>query len=120
MPYKPKRPCAYPGCPSLTDGQYCDEHQKLRNHQYNKYERDEFSKTFYNTKRWKALRRRQLAKHRLCEECLKAGRFVEANTADHIIPIKQGGDPYAEDNLQSLCSSCHARKSAEEGSRWGN
>lgn len=29
MPRKPKRPCSYPGCPKLVDGQYCEEHQKL-------------------------------------------------------------------------------------------
>lgn len=29
MPRKPKRGCAYPGCPKLTDGQYCEEHKKL-------------------------------------------------------------------------------------------
>ena len=27
MPRKPKRPCSYPGCPNLTDGQYCKEHE---------------------------------------------------------------------------------------------
>lgn len=29
MPYKPKKPCAYPGCPNLTDAQYCSEHKAL-------------------------------------------------------------------------------------------
>lgn len=27
MPYKPKRPCSWPGCPNLTHGRYCEEHQ---------------------------------------------------------------------------------------------
>ena len=33
MPTKPKRPCGYPGCPNLTDSQYCEEHriQERRN-----------------------------------------------------------------------------------------
>ena len=26
MPSRPKRPCSYPGCPRLTDGQYCEDH----------------------------------------------------------------------------------------------
>lgn len=39
MPRKPKRGCAYPGCPRLTDGQYCEEHKKLVESQYNRYER---------------------------------------------------------------------------------
>ena len=28
MPRKPKRPCSYPGCPKLTDGRFCEEHQR--------------------------------------------------------------------------------------------
>ena len=39
MPQKPKRPCAYPNCPKLTDGLYCEEHKKITNQQYEKYGR---------------------------------------------------------------------------------
>ena len=44
MPRKPKRPCSYPGCPNLTDGQYCEEHEAAARRQYNKYERSADSK----------------------------------------------------------------------------
>ena len=27
MPYKPRRPCSYPGCPRLTNERFCDEHK---------------------------------------------------------------------------------------------
>ena len=37
MPSKPKKPCAYPGCPNLTDGRYCPEHQQKVNSNYEKY-----------------------------------------------------------------------------------
>ena len=38
MPYKPKRPCAYPGCGRLAvSEQYCAEHQKQMDKYYNKY-----------------------------------------------------------------------------------
>ena len=40
MPRKPKRPCSYPGCPKLTDGRFCEEHQKLENQRYEKYDRE--------------------------------------------------------------------------------
>lgn len=36
MPYRPKRPCAYPGCLNLTDGKYRDEHRKLVGRQYDR------------------------------------------------------------------------------------
>ena len=29
MPMKPKKPCRHPGCPKLTDGLYCEEHEAL-------------------------------------------------------------------------------------------
>lgn len=25
LPFKPKGPCSYPGCPKLTDGRFCEE-----------------------------------------------------------------------------------------------
>ena len=40
MPRKPKKPCSYPGCPELTDGRYCEKHQKQENAHYEKYDRD--------------------------------------------------------------------------------
>lgn len=39
MPSKPKKPCAYPGCPNLTHDTYCEEHEALRHKQYDKYNR---------------------------------------------------------------------------------
>ena len=39
MPRKPKRPCSFPGCPNLTDGRFCEEHEKQENRRYEKYDR---------------------------------------------------------------------------------
>ena len=40
-----------------------------------------------------------------------------ATTVDHVIPIKDGGDPLAYDNLVSCCSTCNSRKgSRSQGS----
>ena len=33
-----------------------------------------------------------------------------ATTVDHVIPIKDGGDPLAYDNLVSCCITCNSRK----------
>ena len=120
MPRKPKRPCSYPGCPRLIDGRYCEEHKKLTDAQYNKYGRDDFTKNFYKTQEWRHARRQQLNRQPFCVECLKRGITSRATMVDHIDPIKQGGDKFAPTNLQSLCWSCHSRKSAEEGSRWNS
>ena len=40
MPRKPKRPCSFPGCPNLTDGRFCEKHEKEENKRYEKYDRD--------------------------------------------------------------------------------
>lgn len=120
MPYKPKKPCRFPGCAKLTNATYCEEHKKEMDKRYNQYERDHFSKTFYNTPKWRDTRKRKLAISPFCEECRKNGTIVKATIVDHIIPVKQGGAPYEMENLQSLCWSCHSRKSIIEGSRFGN
>jgi len=33
---------------------------------------------------------------------------------DHITPISEGGHPFDESNLQTLCASCHEQKTAAE------
>ncbi|MEG1805282.1 MAG: HNH endonuclease signature motif containing protein [Clostridia bacterium] len=119
MPKKPLKPCSYPGCPKLVDGQYCAEHKKLVDKKYNAYERNKVSQRFYQSSEWKALRRLKLNQSPLCEECLRNGKLNKATICDHIKPIANGGEPLNIANLQSLCWSCHSRKSATEGSRWG-
>ena len=119
MPTKPKKPCSYSGCPKLTEGQYCEEHKKLTDRNYNLYERDKINQKFYQSAEWKAVKKHHLAIEPLCRECKKNGLLTKATMADHIIPIKQGGATLDDNNLQSLCWSCHSQKSAEEGSRWG-
>ena len=86
---------------------------------YNQYKRDELSRTFYRTPRWIETRKKKLHMNPFCEECQKNGTMVVGKIVDHIVPIKQGGEPYDLDNLQTLCWSCHSRKSVEEGSRFG-
>lgn len=53
MPRKPKRPCSYPGCPNLTDGRFCPEHEKKEAKRYEKYDRDPNAKRYTgNSKCW--------------------------------------------------------------------
>lgn len=107
MPRKPKRGCAYPGCPRLTDGQYCEEHQKLMDSRYNKYSRSPDSNKKYG-RTWKRIRNRYVAAHPLCEMCLKEGRMTPVEEVHHIVPLSQGGT-HRNDNLMSLCQSCHTK-----------
>ena len=70
---------------------------------------------FYNSKRWRGMSRRFLAKNPLCAECLKVGRTEAATHTDHINPIDKGGDWFSEANLQGLCMIHHNRKTARSG-----
>lgn len=114
MPYKPKKPCRHPNCPNLTHDTYCDVHKAKHNADYNNFKRTQESKAFYNSTRWRALSKHQLTIQPLCQECLKNNRFIKAQIADHIVPIKNGGEKYDIDNLQSLCLSCHNKKTSKE------
>ena len=115
MPQKPNRPCSYPGCPNLSDQQYCEVHRKVARRQYDKYERSpQVNKTYGRA--WKRIRDRYAAQHPLCEQCLKEGRYAPVEEVHHILPISKGGT-HDEENLMSLCQSCHTRIHRELGDR---
>ena len=118
MPKRPKKPCAYPGCPKLTDGRYCEEHKKLMDERYNRYERPYKSEERYGAE-WRRVRNLYIKAHPLCEECLKEGRYTAAELVHHIKPINEGG-ANTDENLMSLCVSCHGCIHAERGDRWHN
>jgi 5-methylcytosine-specific restriction endonuclease McrA len=48
--------------------------------------------------------------------CLAEGReFPELTEhVDHIVPVEQGGEPWARGNLQGLCPSHHSQKTRQE------
>lgn len=89
MPRKPLKPCKYPGCPNLTDGQFCREHRKKADRDYNRFYRDPAHKERYHTAAWHTIRAAQLARHPLCEMCMAEG------------------GTNASENLCSLCAAHH-------------
>lgn len=117
MPYKPKTPCSYPGCPKLSHGRFCEEHEKQEAKRYEKYQRDPATKKRYG-RSWKRIRDRYVALHPLCEQCEKHGKMTPTEEVHHIKPLSQGGT-HDFNNLMSLCTSCHSEITAREGGRWG-
>lgn len=119
MPSKAKKPCSSPRCPNLADGLYCESHKIVYgddkaaiNKNYDKYQRDERSATFYRSKQWRELRAVVMHKQLgLCQQHLSEGHPTPGNIVDHIIPIKKDWSKrLLESNLQVLCIGCHNRK----------
>ena len=76
--------------------------------------------SFYNSKRWRALRNYFIQKFPLCNICKRKGITKGAQCVDHIKPISMGGSMVDQKNLQSLCNSCHAIKSGKESAEKRN
>ena len=70
---------------------------------------------FYQSKQWRMLRRYYIKSNPLCEQCSRENKTTAGQCVDHIKPISLGGNRIDESNLQTLCNSCHAKKSAAEG-----
>lgn len=105
MPTKAKQPCGYPGCGNLTDGARCEQHPK--GHVGGTTKERGYSGLH---PKW-----RNLILHRdkhQCQECGEPG-----NVADHIIPKRTFTNPidaFTLENGQTLCLSCHGKKSRRE------
>jgi hypothetical protein len=63
-------------------------------------------------------RKRRLRSEPLCRECRANGRVTAATSIDHIKPLAFGGTD-TDDNIQALCTDCHAFKTAAEEAATG-
>lgn len=70
---------------------------------------------WYYRKSWKVLRTNQLRKEPCCRACDNNHIITVATEVDHIIPHKGVVSRFFDElNLQSLCKSCHSRKTTIE------
>jgi 5-methylcytosine-specific restriction endonuclease McrA len=83
------------------------------------FERENNNDAFYNSWAWRKVRKSFLSKNPLCKHCDEKGITEVATVVDHILPINRGGDKLNEDNFQSLCESCHNKKSSSESRGYG-
>ena len=115
MSEKPLRPCRYPGCYELVSDGYCAKHQPPKRSGQRSAEAESW-RWMYFTDEWrKDLRPTQLMREPFCRECARAGRRVRATDVDHIVDHKGDWAVFcARGNLESLCHSCHSRKTARE------
>ena len=69
----------------------------------------------YKTRAWLTFREGELAKNPLCFAHLQRGVAIAAVTLDHIIPLwYDPHQPLESERVQSLCISCHSKKTLAE------
>ena len=95
--------------------------QEVKRKQINKQAFIRQSKRKYatNSAQWKRIRQQHIQAHpnnTLCQHCLAKGIYTAMTDVDHV-----DGDTYNNEpsNLQSLCKSCHSRKTAMENNGFG-
>ena len=69
---------------------------------------------FRSSARWRRTRARQIARQPWCGRCLHEGSSANPLTADHIVPVAEGGAVFDEANLQILCVECNRIKTRED------
>lgn len=121
----PRKPCAHPGCATLTGvaQSYCAAHEAA--HKARRWAEADAaragkpSRRWYATAAWKRRRLNQLRSNPLCARCLALGRAREAMIADHVAPHRENRDAFWDGPLQSLCKPCHdgAKQREEAGGK---
>lgn len=116
MANKPLRPCRHAGCAALTKDGWCPVHKPKP------LARRESAvwHSWYSLPIWKNdLRPAQLFREPFCRECGRRGLRVRATDVDHIQDHKGNWALFiSEGNLESLCHSCHSKKTMRE--QWEN
>ena len=113
MAMKPLRPCRHPGCGVLVPGGYCAAHQPPKEDR--RSAEAQAWHWMYGTEDWKRLRGDQLLREPFCRECGRRGFRRRATDVDHIRDHKGDWAVFTDAaNLESLCHSCHSRKTARE------
>jgi len=119
MPKAAGRPCKHAGCVEVVrDGSgWCKAHKADRSvGRWGDARRGSRHERGYGTE-WDVTRKRILSRDKgLCQVCLAAGKYRPAKAVDHIKPKCEGGSD-DDDNLQSICQSCHDIKTAAEAQR---
>ena len=110
MPYTPyNNKCAMLGCkqPKSKLNSYCIDHGGK--------EYSQKQDGAYDSKLWKATRKRQLSLQPLCQACLCKGIITAAHHIDHVFPWRQiGQHAFTQNILQSLCAEHHSYKTGKE------
>jgi len=119
MAHASARLCLHPRCGVIVPRGYCATHAPVSTEPQRGN-----SNMRGDTYRWHKLRKRFLDRYPLCgmrpvglvpvrSQCAEDGWLTPATLVDHVVPHRGNARLFwDEQNWQSLCASCHARKSA--------
>ena len=116
--------CSYPSCNAAVEvddfdrsSPRCYQHPSTHTPKkiYKHHHRE--GKNIYHSYKWKKLRQAYAEKNPLCEHCLRYDIYERVAVVDHVFEILDGGEPFDYNNLQSLCRSCHSRKTNQEAKK---
>jgi len=100
-----------PNLPYSTDYKHTRSFKKKTSKSYSK---PEIAKLYYG-RRWKRLRQMFIRYNPLCVNCKDNNIIMEGQVVDHIKPVSEDKDGfYVWKNLQTLCRTCHSKKTAKE------
>ncbi|MFR3569540.1 MAG: HNH endonuclease [Paraclostridium sordellii] len=87
----------------------CEAKANDRHKEYKKYRKDIKEQSFYSSDPWRLKREKIKDKDNgCCLLCLNKHRSKPMDTVHHIIELKEDWNKrFEEDNLISLCESCH-------------
>jgi 5-methylcytosine-specific restriction protein A len=115
MPWRPRRPCSWKGCPLLVTSRFCAAHASAYDlirgtARARGYDQDHEA--------WRAA---VLARDPFCKDPDRRHPLegVRSTVADHIVPVRADG-PWSLENGQGLCASCHSAKTARVDGGFGN
>jgi hypothetical protein len=104
------------GCPEIVPigyGGYCLRHAHIKKtmtkdvfRELDKKKTPE-QKRFYSSSLWTSTSKNHLREEPLCRQCKQNGKVKIATITHHNPPLSEilenGGNPYAEENLESIC-----------------
>ena len=110
MPVSAPKPCTKHPAILILHNKPCPQCEAVKKGK-ERERREKRGKRVYDTTQWKKTRKAKLSANPLCEHC----GYI-ATEVDH----KDGCNTNMNwDNLQSLCKSCHSRKTASENGGFG-
>jgi len=116
MPYRPPKPCTYPGCPKLSHTRRCDEHTRQERKEYDAT-RPSAPERGYGPA-WRVKRAAFLTEHPNCEDCPAPATDVDHVPSRRLLVAMGVTDPDADQYLHARCHRCHSSKTAREDGRW--